>query len=65
MINLFQSIFAIFLIILVLPQIPDENIYVEILHSTARLDTYREAKQFVKRFTWVYIFVFLTIGFLS
>ena len=63
MINLFRLIFAIFVIILIVPQTPKENIVLRALHSKRILANYGEEKRFLNSFTWFCISIFLIIAF--
>jgi len=62
MMNLFRLIFAIFIIVLIVPQTPKENIVLRALHSRRILANYGEEKRFLMKFTWFSILFFLLIG---
>ena len=65
MMNLFRLIFAIFIIVLIAPQTPKENIVLRALHSKRILANYGEEKRFLSKFTWFSILLFLLIGFFT
>jgi preprotein translocase subunit SecG len=65
MMNLFRLIFAIFIIVLIVPQTPKENIVLRALHSRRILANYGEEKRFLMKFTWFSILFFLLIGFFT
>ncbi len=65
MLNLFRLISAIFLIILIAPQKPKQNIVLRVLYSRRIFATYGETKRFLYNFSWFCIIFFLTLAFLS
>ncbi len=65
MLNLFRLIFAIFVIVLIVPQTPKENIVLRALHSRRILANYGEEKRFLNNFTWFCILFFLTLAFFT
>ena len=65
MMNLFRLILAIFIIVLIVPQTPKENIVLRALHSRRILANYGEEKRFLMKFTWFSILFFLLIGFFT
>ncbi len=65
MLNLFRLIFAIFVIILIVPQTPKENIVLRALHAKRILANYGEEKRFLNSFTWFCILIFLLLAFFT
>jgi len=65
MLNLFRLIFAIFIIILLVPQTPKENIVLRALHSRRILENYGAEKRFLNNVTWVCVFTFLILSFFA
>ena len=65
MLNLLRLLFAIFVIILLVPQTPKENIVLRALHSKRILENYGAEKRFVKNISWLCIFAFLTLAFFT
>jgi protein translocase SecG subunit len=65
MFNLFRLIFAIFIIILIVPQTPKENIVLRALHDKKILANYGQEKRFLNRFTWFCVLIFLALAFFT
>jgi preprotein translocase subunit SecG len=65
MLNLLRLLFAIFVIVLIVPQTPKSNIVLRTLHSNRILVNYGEAKRFLNNLTWFCILSFLAISFLT
>jgi protein translocase SecG subunit len=64
MFKIVQLIIGIFLIVLIIPQTPTENIVLRKFSETGFFTNYNEAKNFLNIITWVLIFSFLFITFL-
>ncbi len=64
MLKLIQLIIGLFLIILIVPQTPTENIVLRKFSETGFFTSYNEAKNILNIFTWGLIFTFLIITFL-
>jgi preprotein translocase subunit SecG len=64
MIRIIQLLVGFFLIVLVVPQTPTENIVLRVFFETGFFTTYSEAKSFLKILTWSLIFSFLFLTFL-
>ena len=65
MLNLLRLMFAIFVIVLIVPQTPKENIVLRALHFKRILANYGEEKRFLNNFTWFCILTFLALAFLT
>lgn len=64
MFKIVQLIIGIFLIVLIIPQTPTENIVLRKFSETGFFTNYNEAKNFLNIITWVLIFSFLFLTFL-
>jgi hypothetical protein len=64
MLNFFQFLTGILIIVLIVPQTPTENIVLRKFLETGFFTNYSEAKSFLKISTWVLIFLFLIFTFL-
>ena len=64
MFKFLQILVGLFLIILIIPQTPTENIVLRKFSDTGFFTNYNEAKNFLNRVTWVSIFSFLLLTFL-
>ena len=64
MLNFFQFLTGILIIVLIVPQTPTENIVLRKFLETGFFTNYSEAKFFLKISTWVLIFLFLIFTFL-
>ena len=65
MLNLFRLLFAIFIIVLIVPQTPKENIVLRALHSKRILENYGSEKKFLNNLTWFSILAFLVLAFIT
>jgi protein translocase SecG subunit len=63
MLYFFQTLLAVLVVLIILPQTPTENILLRKFHETGIFTNYSEAQSFLNRFTWCCIFIFLTIIF--
>ena len=63
MFKVFQLIIGLFLIVLIIPQTPTENIVLRKFSETGFFTNYNEAKNFLNTTTWILIFSFLIITF--
>ncbi len=64
MLKILQSVIGFFLIILIVPQTPTENIILRKFLDTGLFTSYNEAKKFLTFLTWGLILSFLLITFL-
>nr|YP_009106580.1 hypothetical chloroplast RF47 [Dicloster acuatus]AIT95462.1 hypothetical chloroplast RF47 [Dicloster acuatus] len=64
MLNFFQFLTGILIIVLIIPQTPTENIVLRKFLETGLFTSYSEAKSFLKISTWFLIFLFLILTFL-
>lgn len=64
MLNFFQFVIGILIIVLIVPQTPTENIVLRKFLETGFFVNYSEAKFFLKATTWFLIFLFLVLTFL-
>jgi hypothetical protein len=64
MLNFFQLLTGILIIVLIVPQTPTENIVLRKFLETGFFTNYSEAKSFLKLTTWFLIFLFLILTFL-
>ena len=63
MFKIFQLVIGVFLIILIIPQTPTENIVLRKFSETGFFTNYNEAKNFLNTLTWLLIFSFLLLTF--
>ena len=61
--NIIQLTIGIFLIVLIIPQTPTENIVLRKFSETGFFTNYNEAKYFLNYLTWFLIFIFLIVTF--
>jgi len=64
MLKIIQLCVGIFIIALISPQTPTENIVLKKLVNTGFFISYGEAKSFLRFFTWGLIFLFLFLTFI-
>jgi len=64
LLKLFQILFGFFLIIIIIPQTPTENVVLRKFSETGFFTNYNEAKTFLTRFTWFLIISFLALTFI-
>ena len=64
MLNFIEVVLAILIIIIIVPQTPTENIVLRKIFETGLFPNYSAAKQFLIRFTWFLIGVFLFLLFI-
>ena len=64
MLNFFQFLTGILIIVLIVPQTPTENIVLRKFLETGFFTNYNEAKSFLNFITWFLIFLFLILTFL-
>ena len=65
MLNFLRLLLAIFVIVLIVPQTPKENIVLQTLHSKRILANYGQEKRFLNILTWFSIFIFLIVAFFT
>ena len=65
MLNFFRLIFAIVVIVLIVPQTPSENIVLRALHSKRILENYGAEKRFLIYLTWFCLLTFLALCFIT
>ncbi len=65
MINFFRLLMAIFVIAIIVPQTPTENILLRVLNETRVFANYGETQNFLNRLIWILIVFFLTITFFA
>lgn len=65
MINFFRLLMAIFVIAIIVPQTPTENILLRVLNETRLFANYGETQNFLNRLIWILIAVFLIITFFA
>lgn len=63
MFKIVQLIIGVFLIVLIIPQTPTENIVLRKFTETGFFTNYNEAKNFLNLITWLLIFSFLFLTF--
>lgn len=63
MLNIIRLSFAIFVILLIVPQTPTENVLLRIFYETRLFTNYGQTKKFLNLVTWSCIFIFLLITF--
>jgi preprotein translocase subunit SecG len=56
---------AIFVIAIIVPQTPTENILLRVLNETRLFANYGETQNFLNRLIWILIAVFLIITFFA
>ena len=64
MFKIVQLVIGLFLIILIIPQTPTENIVLRKFSDTGLFTNYNEAKKFLTRITWILICSFLALTLL-
>ena len=60
MLNFFRLAFSIFVILIITPQTPTENILLRKFYETGFFESYFETKFFIDILTWFCIFFFIT-----
>ena len=65
MINILRFLIAIFVIAIIVPQTPTENILLRLLNDNRLFANYGQAQSFLNRLIWVLIALFLIIIFLA
>ena len=65
MINILRFLIAIFVIAIILPQTPTENILLRLLNDNRFFANYGQAQTFLNRLIWILIALFLIIIFLA
>ena len=63
MLNLIRLTFAIFVIILIVPQTQTENVLLRVFYETRIFKNYGQTKKFLNLVTWVCIVSFLLLTF--
>ena len=63
MFKILQTIFGLFLIALIVPQTPTENIILRKFLDSGFFTSYNEAKKFLTLLTWFLILSFLSLTF--
>ncbi len=61
MLNLIRLLFALLVILLIVPQTPKENAVLRKFNESGIFANYAEAKSFLKNLTWFCIFIFLAL----
>ena len=65
MINILRFLIAIFVIAIIVPQTPTENILLRLLNDNRFFANYGQAQTFLNRLIWILIALFLIIIFLA
>ena len=65
MINFFRLLTAFFVIAIIVPQNPTENILLRVLNETLFFSNYSETQKFLNRLIWFLIAFFLIITFFA
>ena len=65
MINILRFLIAIFVIAIIVPQTPTENILLRVLNDNRLFANYDQAQTFLNRLIWILIPLFLFIIFLA
>ena len=65
MINILRFLIAIFVIAIIVPQTPTENILLRRLNDNRLFANYSQAQTFLNRLIWILIALFLIISFLA
>lgn len=65
MINFFRLLTAIFVIAIIVPQNPTENLLLRVLNETRLFPNYSETQKFLDRLIWILLFFFLIITFFA
>lgn len=65
MINILRFLIAIFVIAIIVPQTPTENILLRLLNDNRFFANYGQAQTFLNRLIWILIPLFLIIIFLA
>ena len=63
MLNIIRLIFAICVILLIVPQTQTENILLRIFYETRIFKNYGQTKKVLNLITWICIFIFLFLTF--
>lgn len=65
MINFFRFLIAVFVIAIIVPQTPTENILLRVFNETRLFANYGQAQTFLNRLIWILIALFLVFTFLA
>ena len=65
MVNFFRLLTAIFVIAIIVPQNPTENLLLRVLNETRVFPNYSETQKFLNRLIWILIAFFLIITFFA
>ena len=65
MVNFFRLLTAIFVIAIIVPQNPTENLLLRVLNESRLFPNYSETQIFLNRLIWILITVFLIITFFA
>lgn len=65
MLNIIRLTFAIFVIVLIVPQTPTENLVLRIFYETRSFTNYGQANKFLNLVTWACICLFLLMTFIG
>ena len=65
MINFFRFLIAVFVIAIIVPQTPTENILLRVFNETRLFANYGQAQIFLNRLIWILIALFLVFTFLA
>jgi protein translocase SecG subunit len=65
MVNFFRLLTAIFVIAIIVPQNPTENLLLRVLNESRLFPNYSETQNFLNRLIWILIAVFLIITFFA
>ena len=65
MVNFFRLLTAIFVIAIIVPQNPTENLLLRVLNESRLFPNYSETQNFLNRLIWILIAFFLIITFFA
>ena len=65
MVNFFRLLTAIFVITIIVPQNPTENLLLRVFNETRLFPNYSKTQKFLNRLIWILIAFFLIITFFA
>ncbi len=65
MLNIIRLTFATFVILLIVPQTPTENVLLRLFYETRLFANYGQTKKVLTLITWSCIFIFLLLIFVN
>ena len=65
MVNFFRLLTAIFVIAIIVPQNPTENLLLRVLNESRFFPNYSQTQNFLNRLIWILIVFFLIITFFA